>query len=109
MASLIQDITDRKRMEVTLRESEERYRTILEQAADAIFMRDESGRILEANQKACQSLGYSREELLAKSIWDIDPKALQAGKQRLWGTNPLPANNSHSRVASGARTAASFP
>jgi len=85
VASLIQDITERKRMEVTLRESEERYRTILEQAADAVFMRNETGRILEANQKACQSLGYSREELLAKSIWDIDPEALQAGKQRLWG------------------------
>ena len=64
--------------------SEERYRTIMEQAADAVFMRDESGRILEANRKACQSLGYSREELLAKSVWDIDPEALQAGKERLW-------------------------
>jgi PAS domain S-box-containing protein len=65
--------------------SEERYRTILDQAADAVFMRDETGRILEANRKACQSLGYSREELLAKSVWDIDPEALQAGKNRLWG------------------------
>jgi PAS domain S-box-containing protein len=64
--------------------SEERYRTIMDQAADAIFMRGETGRILEANRKACQSLGYSREELLAKSIWDLDPEALQAGKQKLW-------------------------
>jgi PAS domain S-box-containing protein len=68
-----------------IRASEERYRTILDQAADAVFMRDETGRILEANRKACQSLGYSREELLAKSVWDIDPEALQAGKHRLWG------------------------
>jgi PAS domain S-box-containing protein len=67
-----------------IRASEERYRTILDQAADAVFMRDETGRILEANRKACQSLGYSREELLAKSVWDIDPEALQAGKQKLW-------------------------
>jgi PAS domain S-box-containing protein len=68
-----------------IRASEERYRTIMDQAADAIFMRDETGRILEANRKACQSLGYSREELLAKSIWDLDPEALQAGKEKLWG------------------------
>ncbi len=69
----------------TMRASEERYHTIMEQAADAIFMRDESGRILEANRQACQSLGYSREELLAKTVWDIDPEALQAGKPSLWG------------------------
>jgi PAS domain S-box-containing protein len=84
VASLIQDVTERRRAEEALRESEERYRTIMDQAADAVFMRDEMGRILEANRKACQSLGYSREELLAKSVWDIDPDALQAGKQRLW-------------------------
>jgi PAS domain S-box-containing protein len=83
--AMIEDINQRKQAEDTLRASEERYRTIMDQAADAIFMRDETGRILEANRKACQSLGYSREELLEKSVWDIDPEALQAGKQRLWG------------------------
>jgi PAS domain S-box-containing protein len=56
----------------------------MEQAADAVLMHDETGRILDANQKACQSLGYSREELLSMSIRDIDSEALQTGKQKLW-------------------------
>jgi len=68
-----------------LRESEDRYRTILEQATDAVFIHDETGRIIDANRKACQSLGYSREELLSKSIGDIDPDAIQAEKDELWG------------------------
>jgi PAS domain S-box-containing protein len=78
MAGIIRNRED------TLRESEERYRTMMDQAADAIFMHDETGRILDVNRKACQSLGYSREELLSKSIGDLDPEAIQTGKHELW-------------------------
>ena len=85
IAAIYNDITSRKRAEDALRESEERYRTMMEQAADAVFMHDETGRILDVNRKACQSLGYSREELLSKSIGDIDPEAIQTGKHELWG------------------------
>ncbi|MEI6530980.1 MAG: histidine kinase N-terminal 7TM domain-containing protein [bacterium] len=81
----LHDITDRKQAGEALRESEERYRTMLEQAADAVFMHDETGRILDVNQKTCHSLGYSREELLSMSIEEIDPEAIKAGKHELWG------------------------
>ena len=58
-----------------LRESEEKYRKMIEQASDAIFAIDgATGRILEANPKAAEMTGYSREELVGKSIWDIHPK-----------------------------------
>ncbi len=66
------------------REREERYQSILEQAADAIFIHDESGRIIDANRKACQSLGYLREELLSMSIADIDLEAIRTAKHISW-------------------------
>ena len=84
---VMSDNPERERAEEVLRESEERYRTILEHAADAVFMHDETGRILDVNRKACQNLGYSREELLSKTIRDIDPEAIQAGKGELWSAN----------------------
>jgi two-component system, cell cycle sensor histidine kinase and response regulator CckA len=62
----------RQREEAALRKSEERYRTLTEQAADALFVHDESGQILEVNRRACESLGFSREELLQKCVTDLE-------------------------------------
>ncbi len=55
-----------------LKESEEGYRALFETAKDAIFLTDEAGRFVNVNKAACNSLGYSREELLELSISDID-------------------------------------
>ena len=50
------------------------FRTLLDQSNEAIDVVDaESLRFLDANDKACSSLGYSREELLALTVFDIDP------------------------------------
>jgi len=55
-----------------LQQSEERFRALVEQAADAFYLLDHDGRILDVNQRACDSLGYSREELLALNIAEVD-------------------------------------
>lgn len=70
--AFVRDISDRKRTEEALRESEERFRRVVEQAADAFIVHDLEGKILDVNQQTCRSLGYSREELLTLSISDIE-------------------------------------
>jgi len=68
----IRDITERKRVEEALRESEGRYRQLFDAESDAIFLIDnETGRILEANNAALALYGYSREELLTKKNTDL--------------------------------------
>jgi two-component system sensor histidine kinase/response regulator len=49
------------------------FRTLFDSVSDAIFITDFKGGFLEANQAACQRLGYSRDELLNMAIADIDP------------------------------------
>lgn len=73
-ASIIhKDLTDRKRSEETIRQSEEKYRNLIEFAADAIFVHDLNAKFLDVNQRACENLGYTRDELLTMSISDIAP------------------------------------
>ena len=66
------DITERKRQEARLQESEERFRTIFETVTDAIFVHDiEAGKFVDLNRRAVDTFGYGREELLATSIGDL--------------------------------------
>ena len=59
--------------EATLRQSEERFRALVEQAGDGFELVDADGRLVDVNDATCQQLGYSRDELLGLSIPDIDP------------------------------------
>jgi PAS domain S-box-containing protein len=61
----VQDITQRKKSEALLRESEERFRATFEQAALGILHIGTDGRMLRVNETLCRMHGYAREELLA--------------------------------------------
>ncbi len=66
------DITRLKLIEEALRQSEEKFRTVFDNAGDAIFILDMKGHILDVNQVAVDRLGYSREELLHMTAMDVD-------------------------------------
>ncbi|NIR47614.1 PAS domain S-box protein [candidate division KSB1 bacterium] len=54
-----------------MQESEVQFRNLVEHAGDALFLITPEGKIIDVNQQACKSLGYSRKELLAMSVWDV--------------------------------------
>ena len=81
----ILDISDKKAAAIALQESEKRFRMLVEQAGDAFFIHDYSGRILDVNLRACETLGYSRVELLEMNIFDVDLEiAKERHKDRYW-------------------------
>jgi len=73
---IFEDITDRKQGEALLKESEEKFRTLFNNASDMIMLHSLTGdmvhgRYIEVNDVACQKLHYSREELLTMSPRDL--------------------------------------
>ncbi|MEX1138427.1 MAG: PAS domain S-box protein [Bacteroidota bacterium] len=66
------DITGRKSIEEALKKSEIEYRNLFDRANDAIFIFEPQGEtILEANDKACRLYGFTKDELLGRSLKDL--------------------------------------
>jgi PAS domain S-box-containing protein len=75
LLSIAQDITELKRTDEALRESEDRFRSIFENAIDGIMIADAGTRTnIEVNKAMCRMLGYTRDEIIGRGIADLHPK-----------------------------------
>ncbi|MCP5108092.1 MAG: PAS domain S-box protein [bacterium] len=85
-----------------LLESQERFRTLVEHAGDAIFTINPEGKLVDINRQACISLGYSREELLDMNVEDVDAafdsnEFNKEFRQKLRGGVPITLETIHKR------------
>ena len=82
LCAVSRDVTERKRFEEALKESEGRFRQLFERSTDALFVHDERGRFVDCNAEACRALGYERDELLALSVADVATHLLSEEERR---------------------------
>ena len=80
---VVRDITERKRAEDELRASEARFRSFVDHATDGFFLFDEHQALVDVNRQACESLGYSREEMIGMHPRDFDAALDQASIARI--------------------------
>jgi PAS domain S-box-containing protein len=80
---VLQDITEVRRAEQELRASEERFRSFVDHATDGFFLFDEHHALLDVNRQACESLGYSREEMIGMHPRDFDAGLDEASIARI--------------------------
>jgi two-component system cell cycle sensor histidine kinase/response regulator CckA len=71
ISGMVVDITDRKRAEEALRESERKYRNLFEESSDAVYMTSREGRFIAVNGSALRLFGYSKEEMMGMDVEDI--------------------------------------
>ena len=92
---------ERARAEEALARSEIRFRRLVEQAADAMFVHDLEGRFVDVNRRACESLGYDKGELLGMSAADVevghDPGSLKGLWEEVSSGAPLTLEGEHRR------------
>lgn len=81
--------------------SQSHFQNLIEQAGDGIFLHDSAGRLIDVNRQACESLGYSRVELLSMTVADIDLKFSAEDFIEQWKTigpdQPVPMRGVHRR------------
>ncbi|MBM4094857.1 MAG: PAS domain S-box protein, partial [Planctomycetes bacterium] len=70
--ALQRKVAEQKKAAGTVRESERRFRTLFEQAGDALFVVSMDGKLVDFNRRAAEALGYPRDELLRLRVPDID-------------------------------------
>jgi PAS domain S-box-containing protein len=92
--AFITDITQRREVESALRHSEERFRRLYDEAPVGYHEIDTEGRIVSINRTECEMLGYRREELIGRSVFDfvapeVREKALAAFPEKIRGDHPL--------------------
>lgn len=101
-----QDITERKRAEEALRESEERLRIIVESSPNGIVMVNEEGTIVLVNAVLATLFGYEQNELLGRSVDLLVPERLRAGhleQRRSFFADPSPRRMGRARALMGLR------
>jgi len=69
-----------------IRERELKYKTVIESAGDEFFLHSLKGDILEVNHRACENLGYSREELLNLHVTDVETGLPAEGLHDHWNS-----------------------
>jgi two-component system NtrC family sensor kinase len=92
--SFVTDISERKQAEIALRESEEQFRRLYDEAPFGYHEIDTEGRIVSINKAECEMLGYRREEMLGHPIVDFVAEdqrgaSLAAVREKLRGERPL--------------------
>jgi len=83
VTGVIQDITDRKRTEELLRESEEKYRTIFEESFDGLFITSPQGKILDMNRKGIAMFGYATKEEICSLDLERDVYTFPPDRKRI--------------------------
>ena len=88
----VQDITERKKAEEELKDSEERLKILFDYAPDAYYISDIKGKFIDGNKAAERLIGYKREELIGKSFLKIKllslvdiPKAIKVFAKNIMG------------------------
>ena len=80
---ILKDVTEQKRVEEALRESEAKHRSYIDNAPDGVFVVDRDGHYVEVNGAATELTGYAKDELLNMSVQDLlFPDDLEEGLRR---------------------------
>ena len=82
--TVLTEVTELHRAQDALRESETKFRSVIERAGDAFFLHDPHGNFIEVNDAACRTLGYRRDELIGMNVADVECEIGMTELEKYW-------------------------
>ncbi|MCB0209607.1 MAG: PAS domain S-box protein [Anaerolineae bacterium] len=89
LQAMRQRIAELEHAEQIIKESEAKYRQLVETASDAIYLISEEGVIVDTNECACAITGWAKDEMIGKAVSDIDPNFSIEHFNAFWATFPF--------------------
>lgn len=86
---IARDITAEQKAHFELAASEKRFHTLFDSATDMIMVADQDARFIDINRKTCETLGYTRDELLAMRVTDIQTDASLDQLKQMWQSKEI--------------------
>jgi PAS domain-containing protein len=86
---IARDVTAEQKAHFELAASEKRFHTLFDSATDMIMVADQDARFIDINRNTCETLGYSREELLAMRVTDIQTDASLDELKQMWQSTEI--------------------
>ena len=100
--TVIRDVSEREQYIKALKESEENFRTLIENLPYEIYIHDLEGNIKFTNQTASVNTGFSIDEIISMTVYDLDPEAdTRSDKKEFW--EKLHNNETHSFTSNHLR------
>ncbi|AKB33173.1 Sensory transduction histidine kinase [Methanosarcina siciliae HI350] len=88
----VYDVTFNKKTEIELRESEEKFKQVVELSIDGMIIGANSGKIVDCNEAACRIFGYDKEEMLELNVADILRENFRRGISEIINVKAVPDN-----------------
>jgi PAS domain S-box-containing protein len=88
IVGFVRDVTERKQREDQLRTKTARLEALFEHSPDLVVVHDADGTIRDVNRRYCEELGYTEDELVGRTVWDLDTAATPEEAREFWAELP---------------------
>ncbi|MEN8762890.1 MAG: PAS domain S-box protein, partial [Thiogranum sp.] len=109
LLSIIRNVTERKRTDEAIEQVHKHFRALYDASPDMIFLHADDGSLVEVNDNALSNYGYTRQEMLARTIVELSGKSFSQAEVQRWFARALAGENIDFNWTARRKDGSEFP